>query len=258
MAQTLRLPTTKWAAKTALTDRSAKPKLASGPTPIYAGDRVFVISSLAAELPWKSRPRYDELVSGGTVYTYVGNDPLDKTDPSGLCQTVDGHITGCDVKVEGLSTNKFVRFFQDKSVAGLTATIAKVGSAIQSNGSDGQKTAWSDVKTLSIHVGTYGGTKITAQSRSIDGGKAAPTINYWKPALSAGAVAQTVETTHDIFHGDAKFDADTRDFSESKNKEVKGRLESGVETDARGFLRSNSLIPPASEMPLCNPYLCEK
>src|SRR6202042_3810233 len=46
------------------------------------------------------------------LYTYVGNYLLDKTDPSGLCSTVNGQITDCDVKVEGLSKNKFVAFFQ--------------------------------------------------------------------------------------------------------------------------------------------------
>jgi hypothetical protein len=67
-----------------LTDPAAKPKLASGLKPIYAGERAFVLPSLAAELPWKTRPRYDELVSGRTVYTYVNNDPIDESDPTGL------------------------------------------------------------------------------------------------------------------------------------------------------------------------------
>jgi hypothetical protein len=67
-----------------LTGGAVRRKLASGQKRIYAGERAFVLHSLAAELPWKSRSRYDELVSGRTVYTYVGNDPINKTDLSGL------------------------------------------------------------------------------------------------------------------------------------------------------------------------------
>lgn len=66
-----------------LTGGAVRPKLASGPKRNYAGERAFVLHSLAAELPWKSRSRYDELVSGRTVYTYVGNDPENRVDPSG-------------------------------------------------------------------------------------------------------------------------------------------------------------------------------
>ena len=73
------------AARSPLTRRPVRRKLASGPKRNYAGECAFVLPSLAAELPWKSRSRYDELVSGRAVYSYVGNDPLGHTDPSGKC-----------------------------------------------------------------------------------------------------------------------------------------------------------------------------
>ncbi len=77
-----------------LTDPAAKPKLASGPKRKLPGERAFVLPSLAAELPWKTAHRYDELVSGRAVYTYVGNDPLDRTDPSGLAGCTDASGQG--------------------------------------------------------------------------------------------------------------------------------------------------------------------
>ncbi len=75
------------ATRSPLTGRPVRRKLASGPKRKYPGERAFVLQSLAAELPWKSRTRYDELVSGRAVYTYVRNDPLNLNDHNGRWPT---------------------------------------------------------------------------------------------------------------------------------------------------------------------------
>ena len=70
-------------AERSLTGRPVKRKLASGPKPNYRRGRAFVLQSLAADLHRERLAAYDELVAGRDVYTYVGNDPLSKTDPTG-------------------------------------------------------------------------------------------------------------------------------------------------------------------------------
>jgi hypothetical protein len=80
-----------------LTNRAAKGKLASGPKPICTRMRVFVAHSLAAESLRKSLTRYDELVSGRTMYAYVGATPLQSVDPLGLLQWSNTASYGFDM-----------------------------------------------------------------------------------------------------------------------------------------------------------------
>ena len=81
-------------AERSLTGRPVKRKLASGPKPNYRRGRAFVLQSLAADLHRERLAAYDELVAGRDVYTYVGNDPLDRTDPSGLAGCADASGQG--------------------------------------------------------------------------------------------------------------------------------------------------------------------
>lgn len=61
------------------------PVLASGLKRISTRKCVFVIASLAAESPQESPHRYDEVVSGRSVYEYVGGNSINYVDPTGQC-----------------------------------------------------------------------------------------------------------------------------------------------------------------------------
>jgi hypothetical protein len=65
-------------------------------------------------------------VSGQTVYTYVGNDPLNGTDPSGDtgCKS-EGGTTVCDVQVTGSHIPQKVSAENVGKVAGHTSTAAE-------------------------------------------------------------------------------------------------------------------------------------
>jgi len=55
-----------------------------GKNRIEQGEGVFVSRSLTRTTPRENGLPYDELASGATIYAYVGNNPLIRTDPKGL------------------------------------------------------------------------------------------------------------------------------------------------------------------------------
>lgn len=64
--------------------RRARPKLASREKCTKQGEGAFVSGSLNRVTPREKSLRYDETVSGQTLYAYVGGNPLSRVDPLGL------------------------------------------------------------------------------------------------------------------------------------------------------------------------------
>ncbi|WP_157971405.1 hypothetical protein [Dyella sp. C9] len=72
-----------------------RPKLASRENRSRQRGAAFVSSAPTRITPRKNGLRYDELVSGATVYAYVGGNPLMRIDPYGLAWqlVVGGGVT---------------------------------------------------------------------------------------------------------------------------------------------------------------------
>jgi hypothetical protein len=200
-----------------LTDPAAKPKLASGPKAIYPGERAFVLQSLAAELPWKNARRYDELVSGRAVYTYVGNDPLDRTDPSGNYS--------CGSSMDTTTCQNFTNA-QDSAKAQIQAGIKTINGIQQTLASGGKLSASQQqaANTINKVMGAGAGTdskvlsslaasgekmlgvlnsSIPAQvsSGSTDYAHADPgQLSLFKPFFSSSAQQQSETVAHESFH----------------------------------------------------------
>lgn len=80
----------------------------------------------------ESGRRYDEIASGCAIYTYVGNDPLNNTDPLGLDCVSSGGTTSCTTSAYSVNfpTPKGWQDFTSSSTNyHFYSTPANVGSA---------------------------------------------------------------------------------------------------------------------------------
>lgn len=64
--------------------RARRPECASKQKNIDSRERVFFISAQALEAPSKNALAYDGCTSGAIIYQYVGGNPVNSVDPSGL------------------------------------------------------------------------------------------------------------------------------------------------------------------------------
>ena len=100
------------------------------------------------------------------LYTYVGNDPLDKTDPSGL---------KCDVDEKGRATACHID------------QVAKGQKLSQSDRKAAEAKYWSTVQKLQSHPSN--GTAVRVARLGADG---KPTKEYRKETANAGELARNL------------------------------------------------------------------
>lgn len=74
--------------------RTPEPECASTQKIFDSREPVFFIRPQALEASSKNALAYDGWSSGPIIYQYVGNDPVNQSDPSGLAVYLVGHVAG--------------------------------------------------------------------------------------------------------------------------------------------------------------------
>jgi hypothetical protein len=111
------------------------PKCASGNFFGRHGGRAFFEHPQAVIASRKKPSGYDERASATAFYTYVGNDPTDHTDPTGMVCNAEGTLCTSDVAPKSTSTNVQNTPATDKAMhdnagevrVGSSATHEKIG-----------------------------------------------------------------------------------------------------------------------------------
>jgi RHS repeat-associated protein len=196
------------------------------------------------------------------LYAYAGNDPFNKTDPTGLCETVNGQITDCEVIVrvpDPQSTNPNYPY-RETPWSNLTAQqqaplqsqydqAAAVGQEIQNTGSAGEQASWAGTTSIVFApqenpTDANGSTTLAQHLGTSVGGQ----IIFFAGAITNTAENQRFIAGHEIEHGVEP------QASESRNVEsmapgpaqdaARLLMEQHTDQAAVSFLRPRGLIGP--------------
>jgi len=149
------------------------------------------------------------------LYAYVGNDPVNMWDPTGLCGTRDENYQDCTINVEdrdSLSSDQL------KSVETLESKIRETGAAIADGGTDEEVAAWESITEFNINPNRNNdrGSAASADGAVVDadGNRTNPSsgVNIWKNGVDnvtsvrnshgvdlSGAVAGHI-VIHETYH----------------------------------------------------------
>jgi hypothetical protein len=141
------------------------------------------------------------------LYTYVGNDPVNMWDPSGLCGTREQEYQDCEINVNpGQDENgddNDLSETQQNGVDNLTDAILDTGREIANNGTDEEIAAWEDITKFDINPNTVdpdgGGASATASgvTNPEDG------VQIWKSGVDTWGQDQSGArhlVIHEVYH----------------------------------------------------------
>lgn len=141
------------------------------------------------------------------LYAYVGNNPLNATDPTGMCAVDDdGNITDCEITLpEGLTEGG------QEIVDDFLVQVAELGMEIQENGTDDQKAAREAITELEISF-EPGPADSDSQAlawneayEDYDGDGRTDDITFFSGAIFAADLDRAHIISHEIFHSSPEF-----------------------------------------------------
>ena len=180
------------------------------------------------------------------LYAYVGGDPVNLTDPTGMCRTENGRVVDCTITTiprergpNEVATAEQLQQDVDRLQAGME-NLFRVGRAIERHGNAEQRAAWAGVSEVRLDLND---SRNRGGSRSNHGAGA---ITIWGAALRGGVEALRVTIAHEIFHGIPDFVTGFRALSgiesELARDSARRGLEASVEALARRFSWATQLV----------------
>jgi RHS repeat-associated protein len=166
-------------------------------------------------------------------YAYVGNDPINNTDPSGLCKISDGELTDCEV-------NRNENEEQAEGVDAFIETIVTIGEAIYVSGDQELIDAFESIDVLNFSDEEVGSSGESAKfsrgsSSSFTENEVIPDVlTFYSRGFSSNGNARTALVGHEIEHFTVRNRAAQR-----RNID----FENAADRNSIGFLQSTGLLP---------------
>jgi len=137
---------------------------------------------------------------GLNLYAYVGNDPVNNTDPTGECAIAGGKISECEIRYHD-DDDKEISYDdltadQQSLVDRFTDAIKEAGTAVQNSSDSEQQKAWDNATGITFNF-SIDGNNFNLRSRVIS-------VGAWymgREDTGTGRDIQRFSFVHEIEHG---------------------------------------------------------
>ena len=129
------------------------------------------------------------------LYAYVGNDPINRTDPTGLCGTRDAEYQDCQIEISGELTEA-----QQANAAAFQEHILAVGKAIAQSGTDEDVGAWESIGSFDIRPADVGPPHPSGGESVASSDLAAGEVTIWRGGAVLGPNHGRSTVVHEVTH----------------------------------------------------------